>query len=342
MASLDASSVAALLREFGQRSALRGGNPFRAKAYARAADNLLALSLPLHQVIAQDRLREIPGIGDAIADIVKKLHATGTHPALETMRKEIPPGVLEMLTVPGLRPDKVLKLYRELGVSSLAELEEAAREGRLQKIKGFGTSLQTKILRGIEMRREAQGRRHMHRAAELLKAAEKHLREARSDIIRVTPAGDFRRGSELVGDLSLVAEVEKLPNGPQTITAGGQLTAHLTDAAHYGITLLLATGSNSHLASLRGVAAKRNIRLDEKGLHRGGQLVAAASEDSIYKALGMQPVPPELREGRNEIARALAGTLPELVTDEDIVGILHAHTDRSDGVERLRPWLKPL
>ena len=122
MTVLDASAVAALLREFGQRSALRGGNPFR------AADNLLALSLPLNQIIAQDRLREIPGIGDAIADIIKKLHATGTHPALEKMRKEIPPSVLEMLTIPGLRADKVIKLYQELGLTSLEELEEAARE----------------------------------------------------------------------------------------------------------------------------------------------------------------------------------------------------------------------
>ena len=102
MTVLDTSSVAALLREFAQRSALRGGNPFRAKAYARAADNLLALSLPLDQVIAEERLREIPGIGEAIADIVKTLHATGTHPSLEKMRKELPAGVLEMLTVPGL------------------------------------------------------------------------------------------------------------------------------------------------------------------------------------------------------------------------------------------------
>jgi DNA polymerase (family 10) len=140
------------------------GSRHRAKAYARAADNLLALSLPLGQVIAQDRLREIPGVGDAIADIIKTLYATGTHPALETMRKEIPAGVLEMLTIPGLRPDKVLKLYRELGVSSLGELEETTRQGRLQKIKGFGASLETKISRGIEMRREAQDRRHMHRA----------------------------------------------------------------------------------------------------------------------------------------------------------------------------------
>lgn len=103
MTALDASSVAALLKEFAHRSALRGGNPFRAKAYARAADNLLALSVPLGQLIAQDRLKEIPGVGDAIADIIKKLHATGAHPALEKMRKEIPQGALDMLTVPGLQ-----------------------------------------------------------------------------------------------------------------------------------------------------------------------------------------------------------------------------------------------
>jgi DNA polymerase (family X) len=335
MTAPDASAVAALLREFGQRSALRGGNPFRAKAYARAADNLLALSLPLDQIIAQGRLREIPGIGDAIADIINKLHATGTHPALEKMRREIPAGVLEMLTIPGLRADKVLKLYQELGLASLAGLEDAAREGRLQKVKGLGASLQTKILRGIEMRREAQGRRHMHKADELLRAAEKHLREARPDIVRITRAGDFRRGSELAGDLSLVAEVAKLPGGPKAITAGGQLTAHLTDAAHYGITLLLATGSDAHVAGLRALAAERKLILDEKGLRRGGKVVAAATEEAIFKALGMQTVPPELREGRDEIARALAGTLPELVTDSDLAGILHAHTDRSDGVDTL-------
>ena len=165
MTALDASSVAALLREFGQRSALRGGNPFRAKAYTRAADNLLALSIPLEIVIAQDRLQEIPGIGNAIADIIKKLHATGTHPALEKMRKEIPAGVLDMLTIPGLRPDKVIKIYNELGITSLEELEEAAREARLQKVKGLGKALQTKVLHGLAMRRESHGKRHMHRAA---------------------------------------------------------------------------------------------------------------------------------------------------------------------------------
>ena len=129
-----------------------------------------------------------------------------------------------------------------------------------------------------------------------------------------------------------------MTSGPRTIAAGGDLTAYLTDAAHCGITLLLATGSGAHLASLRRIAAERNMSFDENGLRRSGKLIAAASEDSIYKALGMQPVPSELREGRDEVARALAGTLPELVTDEDIAGI-HARTPTAPTVSiRLRRW----
>jgi DNA polymerase (family 10) len=115
---LDASAVAKLLHEFGQRTALRGGKPYRARAYSRAAENLLALTMPLEQIVAEDRLREIPGVG-AIADIIAKLHKTGTHAGLEAMRKDIPAGVLELLSVPGLRPEKVLKLYSELGIASL-------------------------------------------------------------------------------------------------------------------------------------------------------------------------------------------------------------------------------
>jgi DNA polymerase (family 10) len=217
MASLDAAAVSKLLREFGQRTALRPGNHYRAKAYARAADNLLALSLPLGEVVSQGRLREIPGVGNAIADIVERLHRTGTHPALESMRKEVPSSLLELLTIQGLRPEKVLKLYKELGVSSLAELEEAARIGRLRKVKGLGAALEAKILRGLELR-YTEGHRHLHRAAELLKAAERHLRSARR-VTRVTAAGEFRRGCELARHLSLVAEVKTLKgpsgNGPR-------------------------------------------------------------------------------------------------------------------------------
>jgi DNA polymerase (family X) len=242
MTALDASAIAALLREFGQRSALRGGNPFRAKAYGRAADNLLALSLPLDQIIAQDRLREIPGIGDAIADIIKKLQATGTHPALEKMRKEIPSGVLEMLTIPGLRADKVIKLYQELGLTSLEELEQAAREGRLQTVKGLGASLQTKVLSGIELRREARGRRHMHKADELLRSPKASQGGAAGNHPNHR-SGRFPSGLGACGRSFACRRGGETAGGPKAITAGGQLTAHLTDATHYGVTLLLATAA---------------------------------------------------------------------------------------------------
>jgi hypothetical protein len=130
MASLDASGVAKLLAEYGRRTALAGGNPYRSKAHLRAAESLAALAEPLGRIVAEGRLREIPGVGDAIADIITKLHRTGSHPSLERIRREIPGGVLEMLSIPGLRPDKVLKLHKQLGIASLAELEAASREDR--------------------------------------------------------------------------------------------------------------------------------------------------------------------------------------------------------------------
>src|SRR3954467_14899693 len=206
MPAFPAPEVALLLREFGQRTALRGGNPYRAKAYTRAAENLLALTEPLEDLVAEARLKEIPSVGDAIADIITKLHKTGEHPSLQAMRKEIPTGALEMLGIPGLRPDKVLKIYKELGISSLDELEKAAKEDRLKPVKGLGAALQSKILQGIEIRRKGEGRRHLHRANMLMESAMEQLRRSKLDVKNIVPAGDFRRGCELVSDLALVAE----------------------------------------------------------------------------------------------------------------------------------------
>lgn len=198
--------MAGLLREYAQRSALRGDNPYRSKAYSRAADSLAALAVPLDVLIEEDRLTEIPGVGDAIADAITKLHHTGTHPGLEKLRKEIPAGVLEMLAVPGIRPDKVLRLYRDLAVTSLSELEAAAKDDRIGKAKGLGTSLQTKNLQNLAIAKSGEGKLHMHRAAALLEHAMQSLRNARPALKQITIAGDFRRGCELVGDLAIVAE----------------------------------------------------------------------------------------------------------------------------------------
>ena len=333
MARLDASAVASLLREFGQRTAVRGGNPYRARAYHRAAENLLTLTVPLDDLVAQGRLQEIPGVGAAIADVIATLHQTGTHPALEKMRREMPEGAVEMLSVPGLRPEQVVKLHRDLGITSIDELERAVREDRLKGIKGLGPALQRKILAGLDIRRTSQGRRHLHRAAELLRKAEENLRRSHPELKRITPAGDFRRGCELVSDLRLVAQAKK-PSA-SAIDVGGGIPVEVAHSRNYGIALLLATGSAAHIAGLQALAAEKGFTFSAEGLRRGKGVIATKTEEDIYAALGLRFIAPELREGAGEIELAAAGRLPRLVEEADIAGILHAHTDQSDGVHTL-------
>jgi len=333
--SLDSRTVASLLREYAQRTALRGGNPYRAKAYSRAADSLAALAIPLDTLIAEDRLKEIPGVGDAIADIITKLHKTGTHPSLEKLRKEIPAGVIEMLAVLGLRPEKVLRLYKDLGIISLAELEAAAKADRIKKAKGLGAALQTKILQNLAIAKSGEGRLHLHRAAALLAHAKDSLRKARPELKRVTVAGDFRRGCELVGDLTIVAEA---PDAGKASTGDG-LRIRLSDRKHFGAALLFATGSAAHVEQLQALAAEKGMRLETDGLHKSRTLIAGDEAD-IYRALGLPFIDPELREGRGEVELALKGKLPKLVTDMDLRGILHCHTDASDGTETLEMMAK--
>src|SRR3569623_1453324 len=230
MPSLDARGVASLLREYAQRTAMRGGNPYRAKAYSRAADSLAALAVPLDVLVAEDRLTEIPGVGDAIADIITKLHITGSHPSLEKLRKEIPAGVLEMLTVPGLRPEKVLRLHKDLGIGSLSELEAAAKDDRIKKAKGLGAALQTKLLQNLAIAKTGEGRLHLHRAAALLAHAKDSIRKSRPELKRVPIAGDFRRGCEQVGEHTVLAGAPK-PDKTSMPSAEG-LQVRVSDRKH--------------------------------------------------------------------------------------------------------------
>jgi DNA polymerase (family X) len=184
--------------------------------------------------------------------------------------------------------------------------------------------------------RTGQGRRHLHRAQALLESAEAHLRRAHPDLKRITPAGDFRRGCELVSDLALVAEACSVDEARLTISTSSGLSIYLTDSAHYGITLLQATGSPAHIEKLQSIAREQGMVLEDAGLRRQRKVVARKSEQEIYAALGLPFIEPELREGSDEIALAREGKLPRLVTDQDIHGILHAHTNLSDGVHTLQ------
>ena len=337
MPKITAQKVGELLREYAQRAALLGGNPYRARAYSKAADSLAALAVPLDRLIAENRLTDIPGVGEAIADIIRKLSQTGTHPNLERLRKEVPEGVLELLSVPGLRPDKALRLYKDLGITSLAELEAAARGDRIKKAKGLGPALQAKILQNLEIAKSGEGRLHLHRAAALLAHAKETLQRTQPNLRHVTVAGDFRRGCETVSDLVIVAEASELDK-PTLLKSTG-LKVHLTNRKHFGATLLHATGSSKHLDQLRALAVRNGMTLDMTGLRKGRSLLAETEED-IYSELGLPFIEPELREGLGEIKRGLEGKLPPLVSDKDLKGILHCHTDASDGSETLESMAK--
>jgi DNA polymerase (family 10) len=327
------TTIAEALRELGQRLELEGGNPYRARAYRRAAENLSLSAEPLARLVREQRLTEIPGIGAALAAVITELYETGTHARLEALQKQTPSGVLEMMSVPGLRPERVKKLHRELGISSLADLEHAARSGRLAATKGFGRAFQAKVLQGLEMRRRPQGR-HLHRAAAALSYAAEALSREHPDWIGITPAGEFRRGCELIGTLSVVAVDPTLRGPDRTIDADG-LTVHLTAPDRYGIALLLATGSNDHLKVLGVLARNKGLALEAEGVVKNRRVTASRTEAEIYEALGLPFIPPELRETGDEVQLALDDTLPELVTQADLHGVLHIHTVESDGSDTL-------
>ena len=332
MVKTDTQTVARLLREYAHRSSLRGGNPYRAKAYLKAADSLSALAQPLDRIIAAGMLTDIPGIGDAIADIVTELYQTGSHPSLEKLRQEVPEGLLELFALPGLRPDKILKLHEALGISSLAELEAAAKEDRIRRVKGLGASLQTKILQNLSIARSGETQLHLHKAAALLNHAVASVKSEHPEFTRIEIAGDFRRGCELVSDLALVAQAKSASLGQES---SGGLNVLVTDKKHFGAGLLRATGSTLHLEMLKEFARGKGFDLKADGLYHGKKLLASATEEDIYDALDLQFIEPELREGRDEIKRAAKRELPNLVVDKDLHGILHCHTTASDGTETL-------
>jgi DNA polymerase (family 10) len=312
---------------------MMGGNPYRARAYIRAAQSLSAQTEPLSELVAQGRLQDIPGIGAAIATLIKQFYLTGSHPKLEQMREEIPAGVLDFLSLPGLRPDKAVRIYRELGVTSLAELEAALADNTLWKTRSLNSALQRKLKQALVIQKDTAGAMHMHRAEELLLTAKQTLERtvtAKSVIV----AGDFRRGCELIRDLSLVAESSKIA-GALAPVKSGNLTIYQTDRNYLGATLLRATGSDQHLAQLKARAKAKGFRLTAEGLLKGRKLIASETETDIYGALGLPFIEPELREGRGEIERATEGMLPSLVTKRDLCGILHVHTTASDGAKSL-------
>jgi DNA polymerase (family 10) len=333
MLQRDANEVASLLEEIGRRAAFEGGNPYKAKAYVRAAASLRRLSRPLEELIARGELQSIPGVGAAIARRIETLSRGEADEALERMRGKLPAGLLELLAIPGLKPQTIIKLHTLLGVSSPEELAAACARGEVAATRGLGPALERKIVQGIKIAREGEGRLRMNQAQAVLDQIIAELERLRPELRKITIAGDHRRACELVSDLRLVAVDPKAKE--LTEERFGGLTLHTCPAAQFGAVLLRATGSEAHLDQLAPLARKKKLSFEGGGMLRAGKWMATATEAAAYKALGIPFIPPELREGTDEIARAVKGRLPKLVTMDDLKGVLHLHTVASDGANTL-------
>ena len=348
--------VARALREIGALLEVDGENPFKVRAYETGARALEGLSDDLGTLAEEGRLVELPGIGEALARKIAELHRTGTTPTLEKLRAAHPPGTLELVQVPELGPRKVAALQAALGIRGLDDLERACREGRVRGVKGFGEKTEARILEGVLRLRERAAERRVL-LSDALAQAEPLLAHLRSvpGAVKVELAGSARRMRETVADLDVVAGsddpaalsaalaawptvAEVLGRGDTKtvvrLASGLQVELRVVPPGDFATLLHHSTGSKAHHVKLRGLARDRGFTLSEWGLERldGGGKVPIPSEDALYAALGMAPVPPELREDQGEVEAALAGAIPgDLVRAEDVRGLVHCHTTWSDG-----------
>jgi DNA polymerase (family X) len=351
---LDKPAVARALREMGLLLELKGENPFKVRAYETGARALEESAEDLGRLVAEKRLREIRGIGEALAQKIADLHLTGTTALLDKLHAELPSGILELARIPDLGPKKIAALHASLGVSSVAELKAACAAGRVRELKGFGERTEQKILEGIRRLESREKRALLSDALEAGEALLAHVR-ASPAAARADLAGSLRRWKETVGDVDVVAASDRpeelsahvrayprveevLASGDTKTTvrlAGGlQADFRVVPPGDYATLLHHLSGSKAHHVRLRGLARDRGLTLSEWGLARvdDGSKLAVAEEADIYRALSMQYVPPELREDQGEVEAALAGALPEdLLRLEDVRGMVHCHTTHSDG-----------
>jgi len=358
------NEIADVLAEIGTLMELKGENPFKIRAYSGGARAIESLEkAEFERLVAEEDLRSVKGIGEALAAKIMELHATGRLEFLEKLKASIPPGLVEMLRIPGLGPKKIAALEREIGVKSVAELEKACKEGRVAGLAGFGEKTQEKILAGIK-NREAYSRRHLWwKANDVAMPILAGLRGL-PQVGRAETAGSLRRGLETVGDLDFIvaetdvgpvvewftgmAEVKEVTAKGDTkasvrLGSGMQADLRIIPADQFAFALHHFTGSKDHNVQMRQRALDRGMSLSEWGLvpsegegtarekAERKESVVAADETGLFKALGLSFIPPELREGLGEIEAAEKGEIPRLVETLDLRGAFHNHTTESDG-----------
>ncbi|HXM37527.1 MAG TPA: DNA polymerase/3'-5' exonuclease PolX [Gemmatimonadales bacterium] len=347
------ADIGRLLDEVADLLEISAANPFRVRAYRNAARTVRDQPDPLDELVrgGEFDLTDLPGIGSGIAAEITALVTTGKLPQRQELAAKIPAGLLDLLRMPGLGPKRVKLLHDTLKVNTVADLGRALKAGKVAKLPGFGPKLLEKIHAGVQGGAEAPSRMRLHEAEQYARALVEYLK-AGGGIEAIEVAGSFRRRRETVADLDIVvscanpAEVitrfakfgdithvaaQGDTRSTVRLSGGLQVDLRVIEPDAYGAALQYFTGSQAHNIELRKMAQAQKLKLNEYGVFRGTQRIAGRTEPDVYAALGMDWIPPELREGRDEIALARAHALPALVTLEQIRGDLQMHSDASDG-----------
>ncbi len=348
--------VARIFHEIADLLELSGGNPFRVRAYRRAAMNVEAIPKDV-AAMTEEELRACPGIGKDLAGKIRQFVETGRIDAHEELLKKVPRGLLDILRVPGIGPKTARLLYEKKGVESLERLEALAASGELSGLPGIREKSEENIRRGIGQLRKGMERSPLGRALPIAEGILDRLKRAVPGA-RLAVAGSIRRSKETVNDIDILASGKdpaaimkafvELPGAAEVIERGTTKSAILTEdgihvdlrvvaAESFGAALQYFTGSREHNVRLREMAARRGLKINEYGVFRepDGARLGGREEEDVYKALGLPFIPPELREDAGEIEAAMEGRLPRLVSLADIRGDLHVHTNRSDGAHDL-------
>ena len=346
------AEIAALFEEIAGLLEIQGENPFRIRAYRNAARSVGDLGTELAELHARGTdLTRLPGIGKDLAAQIEAILASGASAKLRALRKRSPAGVTALLAVPGLGPKRVKALAGQLGIHTLKQLERAAASGKIRALPGFGAKTEERIRLAVQARQGEGPRLPLASADQYAQALLAYLRQT-PGVQQVEMAGSYRRAKETIGDLDILLSAEsgsevmtrfthydevqkRLSQGPTRATvilrSGLQVDLRRVDEASFGAALQYFTGSKAHNIAVRRLARQRGLKLNEYGVFKGERRVAGETEASVYRALGLPPIAPELRENRGEIAAAQAGRLPRLIEFEDIKGDLHSHTRATDG-----------
>jgi DNA polymerase (family 10) len=347
------TEIAGIFNQVAELLELKAENPFKVRAYRKAADALISLDRPVRDALA-DAGHGIPGIGDAIRAKIEEILATGRLQYLDRLREEIPPAIFLLTEVPGIGPKAAWRLHDALGIDDVESLLSMARAGRIREVPGFGSKTEANIIRSIELMRHAGERSPLYAAIPIADRIVDELGRV-PGVTRVSAAGSLRRRRDTVGDVDIVAASEdpervmdtfaslaifrEIPARGTTKSTGITETGlscdlRVVSPEDYWTALHHLTGSKQHHVRLRGIAGRLGLKINEYGVFREdtGEPVPIDSEEDLYAALGMSYIPPELREDTGEIEASQEGRLPNLVARSSIKGDLHTHTKWSDGV----------